>query len=242
MLNELNKQLELLKIDLSDDQKNKISIFLEQIAVNNQLFNLTGYKTKELIVSMLGIKSILLANSLKDEFLNQNLKVIDIGTGAGIPGIIIKILYPNLDITLLDSNNKKINFINEVIKLLDLKTTEAISFRVEDKAFLNQYQNKFDFAFSQAVSNIAVLNELSVKLLKIHGKIIHFKSKNFQTEIDFAQPYLNDLGLTYNKLVEFVFNDYFLVNVFYNKNTETSDKYPREWSKIKKELIKDAKH
>ncbi|MDC4183693.1 16S rRNA (guanine(527)-N(7))-methyltransferase RsmG [Mycoplasma bradburyae] len=242
MLKTLKTSLNDLNISLSDKQLTDISFFLEEIYKNNKLFNLTGYKTKELIVEMLGVKSVLIANSLVNHFFNNELKVIDIGTGAGIPGLIIKIIYPNLDVYLLDSNAKKVNFIKETINKLNLSNIVALNSRVEDNEFLNKYKQSFDFVFSQAVSNIAVLNELSTQLLKINGKVIHFKSKGYQNEINFASNHLIDLGLELNICDSYEFNNYFLVNVFYNKKTEASNKYPREWSKIKKELIEDARH
>ncbi|WP_027122162.1 16S rRNA (guanine(527)-N(7))-methyltransferase RsmG [[Mycoplasma] imitans] len=242
MLNILKNSLDKYQISLTEKQVQEITLFLEEIYVNNQLFNLTGYKTRELIAEMLGVKSILIARSLNEFFNNQSLSVIDLGTGAGIPGLIMKILYQNLDVCLLDSNAKKISFIKETIKKLNLTRVEGINSRVEDKAFLDKNKERFDFVFSQAVSKIAVLNELGTQLLKLNGKIIHFKSKGYQQEIDFANKYLNELGLGFNNRYEYQFNDYFLVNVFYNKKARASNKYPREWSKIKKELIDDAKY
>ncbi|AHC00028.1 16S rRNA methyltransferase [Mycoplasmoides gallisepticum S6] len=242
MLKLIKDSLGKFNPSLTDKQIEDIVIFLEEIYHSNQLFNLTGYKTKELIAEMLGVKTILLAQSLSDIFSNQSLNVIDIGTGAGIPGLIIKIIYPQLNVYLVDSNAKKIAFINKVIKKLNFTGVFAISSRVEDNFFLKKYYGYFDYVFSQAVSKIAVLNELGTQLLKINGQIIHFKSRDYQEEIEFAKKYLSDLGLAFNNLYHYQFNSYFLVNVFYNKKAIAPQKYPREWSKIKRDLIDDAKH
>lgn len=242
MLKLIKDSLGKFKLSLTDKQIEDIAFLLEEIYHSNQLFNLTGYKTKELIAEMLGVKTMLLAESLSEIFSNQSLNVIDIGTGAGIPGLIIKIIYPELNVYLVDSNAKKITFVNEVIKKLNFTGVFAISSRVEDNIFLKKYHGYFDYVFSQAVSKIAVLNELGTQLLKINGQIIHFKSRDYQEEIEFAKKHLSDLGLTFNNLYHYQFNSYFLVNVFYNKKAIAPQKYPREWSKIKKELIDDAKH
>ncbi|AAP56994.1 16S rRNA (guanine(527)-N(7))-methyltransferase RsmG [Mycoplasmoides gallisepticum] len=242
MLKLIKDSLGKFNLTLTDKQIEDIAFFLEEIYHSNQLFNLTGYKTKELIAEMLGVKTILLAQSLSYIFSNQSLNVIDIGTGAGIPGLIIKIIYPQLNVYLVDSNAKKITFINEVIKKLNFTGVFAILSRVEDNFFLKKYHGYFDYVFSQAVSKIAVLNELGTQLLKINGQIIHFKSRDYQEEIEFAKKHLSDLGLAFNNLYHYQFNSYFLVNVFYNKKAIAPQKYPREWSKIKRELIDDAKH
>ncbi|QMT98479.1 16S rRNA (guanine(527)-N(7))-methyltransferase RsmG [Mycoplasma tullyi] len=242
MLKLIKNSLNELNILLTDKQIEDIAFFLEEIHHNNQLFNLTGYKTKELIAEMLGVKTILLAQSLSETFSNKTLNVLDIGTGAGIPGLIIKIIYPQLNVYLVDSNAKKITFISEVIKKLNFTGVFAISSRIEDSSFLEKYRGYFVYVFSQAVSKIAVLNELGTQLLKLNGQIIHFKSRDYLEEMEFAKKYLSDLGLVFNNWYEYKFNNYFLVNVFYNKKAIVSLKYPREWSKIKKELIDNAKH
>ncbi|WGG23862.1 16S rRNA (guanine(527)-N(7))-methyltransferase RsmG [Mycoplasmoides gallisepticum] len=135
MLKLIKDSLGKFNLTLTDKQIEDIAFFLEEIYHSNQLFNLTGYKTKELIAEMLGVKTILLAQSLSYIFSNQSLNVIDIGTGAGIPGLIIKIIYPQLNVYLVDSNAKKITFINEVIKKLNFTGVFAILSRVEDNFF-----------------------------------------------------------------------------------------------------------
>lgn len=147
MLKLIKDSLGKFNPSLTDKQIEDIVIFLEEIYHSNQLFNLTGYKTKELIAEMLGVKTILLAQSLSDIFSNQSLNVIDIGTGAGIPGLIIKIIYPQLNVYLVDSNAKKIAFINKVIKKLNFTGVFAISSRVEDNIFFEKILRLFRLCF-----------------------------------------------------------------------------------------------
>ena len=164
-----------LGIILSDEMKRQFSKYYEMLVEWNKVMNLTGITEYEEVYEKHFLDSICIvkAFSEKNIFLSDTTKkVIDIGTGAGFPGIPLKIVFPDMDITLLDSLNKRINFLNAVIEELGLSGIDTIHGRAEDYAKNQQHREKYDLCVSRAVANLSTLSEYCVPFLK-KGDILY---------------------------------------------------------------------
>ena len=131
--------------------------------------------------------------------MTQNKTVIDVGTGAGFPGLALKIAFPNLQVTLLDSLNKRINFLNEVISALGLTGVETIHGRAEDYAKPGKCREKYDLCVSRAVANLSTLSEYCLPFVKVGGKFISYKSEKITEEMNAAQHAVKILGDVYKR-------------------------------------------
>ena len=160
-------ELAKLNIEVTEKNLNDLNIYKEMLLEYNKKFNLTAIKTEEDIYLKHFYDSLTLSKIVD---LKGDLKLLDIGTGAGFPGLVLKIFYPNLEVTLLDSNHKKITFLEQVIKRLNLKNITCINTRAENLP--DQYREYFDIVTSRAVANLRILCELSLPFLKIKGKFI----------------------------------------------------------------------
>ena len=163
--------------------------YINEIISWNQKFNLTGLKTKDDIKLKLYDDSLNIAKAVD---LSEHIKVIDIGCGAGFPGIPLKIEFPHIELTLIDSVAKKINFIDHVIKLLDLKGTKAICGRAEDIA--SDHREMFDLAVSRAVAKLNTLCEYCLPFVKVGGSFIAQKGPDIEEEIRSAMSAIDVLG------------------------------------------------
>ena len=165
------------------------NIYIDEIVAWNQKFNLTGLKAKEDIKLKLYDDSL---NIAKAADLTKKIKVIDIGCGAGFPGIPLKIEFPDIELTLIDSVAKKIDFVDHVIKLLDLKDTKAICGRAEDIA--SDHREMFDLAVSRAVAKLNTLCEYCLPFVKVGGSFIAQKGPDIEEEIGSAMSAIDVLG------------------------------------------------
>ena len=156
--------------------------------------------------------------------------MLDVGTGAGFPGIPIKIMNENIEITLLDSLNKRINFLNEAINKLELKNISAIHSRIEDYGKNNKYREKYDIVTSRAVANLATLSEYMLPMLKIKGKSICMKGSDIKEEVKNSKRAIDILGGEIVNIEELVLpksdNRRNLIIIEKKKNTPL--KYPRK--------------
>lgn len=227
------EEIKKLGINLTKAQLEQLEKYYNLLVEWNQKINLTRIIEKEDVYLKHFYDSLTIVkvpNELVD--FNKNLSLCDVGTGAGFPGIVLKIAFPNLKITLIDSLNKRINFLNEVIKELELKDIEAIHTRVEDYAKLNR--EKFDIVTSRAVANLRVLSELSIPLVKVNGYFIPLKA-NIEEEIEESKDILNKLesGIsntyTFNLPVENSLRNIIVIK----KYQKTKEIYPRRMDKIK---------
>jgi len=165
--------------------------YIDEIVSWNKKFNLTGLKNKEEIKEKLYNDSLSIA---KVANLSKKLKVIDVGCGAGFPGIPLKIEYPNIELTLIDSINKKIEFVKHVIELLNLEHAEAICIRAEDLAHDNRYREQFDLVISRAVAKLNTLYEYCLPFSKVGGLFVAQKGPDIDEEIKSAGNALEILG------------------------------------------------
>lgn len=213
-------------IVLSDDQANKFFVYFNLLKEWNERINLTAIIEEDDVIEKHFLDSVVSFNDIP-----TNSKVIDLGSGAGFPGIPLKIIRDDLNLTLVDSVNKKVNFLNEVIKILKLNNISAIHSRIEDLACKENYRENFDVVVSRAVSRLNVLCEYSLPFLKINGKMIAYKSTDAQNEIDEAGIAIKVLGGKFENLKSVPFNNMERNLVIIEKIEHTNKKYPRSGNK-----------
>ena len=213
--------------------------YYELLVEWNQVMNLTAITDfdevlkKHFIDSLSLIKVYNVNSKMNSEIsseLNSSISIIDVGTGAGFPGIPLKIAFPELKITLLDSLNKRINFLNTIIEELGLEDIETIHGRAEDFSKKGMLREKFDLCVSRAVANLSTLSEYCLPYVKVGGKFISYKSEKITEEIEIAKKAVSVLGGKIEDQVEFMIpnSDIYRNLVVINKNKKTPDKYPRK--------------
>lgn len=231
-MNKLVNICNKINIEISDDQINCFEKYYELLIEKNKVMNLTAITDKEDVIVKHFIDSIALIPYLTDKGININnkLKIIDIGTGAGFPGLPLKIMMPDVKFTLLDSLNKRVSFLNEVIDELKLKDIEALHGRAEDYASDNKYREKYDICVSRAVANLSTLSEYCIPFVKEDGYFISYKAGESEEEINNSKNAIKILGGKINKVEEFVLpgTDVSRVFVFIRKLELTDKKYPRK--------------
>ena len=227
------EEVKKLGIELDDDKLKKLEDFYNLLIEWNEKINLTAITNKEDVYLKHFYDSLTL---YKEVDLNKNITLCDVGTGAGFPGIVLKIVFPELKITLIDSLQKRVNYLNEVIKELGLKDIEAYHYRMED--YSRENPEKFDIITARAVANTKLLCEISVRSLKVGGRIVLMKA-NVDEELDNIDNMLKELSLekpTVNKFMLPVENSNRAL-VSFKKLDKTKDKYPRNIDKIKKNSL-----
>lgn len=224
------KEVEKLNISVTKENLASLAKYKDLLVEYNKKFNLTAIKSDEEIYLKHFYDSLTL---IKAYSLNGNLKLLDIGTGAGFPGLVLKIFYPDLELTLLDSNHKKIAFLEVVIKELNLKNVTCINSRAENLP--KTYREYFDIVTSRAVAHLRILLELSVPYLKVGGKLIAMKGLS-EEEIKESAKILEKLDSTIVDTIKFNLpiegSNRSLVIV--QKNKKTNEIYPRSYDKIVK--------
>lgn len=224
-------------LDFNQDKYEKLMKYKTLLKEWNEKINLTAITEDEEIIKKHFIDSI---KAFKFSGLRQSKRIIDVGTGAGLPGIPIKIVQPEIDIVLLDSLNKRVNFLNEVIRQLDLKNISAIHGRAEDFANESKYREKFDIAVSRAVANMAVLSELCIPYVRPNGYFLALKGPAVEQEIAEGNKAIETLG---GKLLEIINVDVEDTELNHNlvvvkKVIVTSSIYPRKAGTASKKPIK----
>ena len=201
----------------------------------NEKINLTAITDPEEIILKHFIDSITILKELED-----NSKVVDVGTGAGFPGIPLSIMNPSLKITLVDSLNKRLIFLQEVVDKLNLKNVEIVHARAEEFGQNKKYREKFDISTSRAVANLSTLSEYLIPLVKVDGKVISMKASQAQEEINDAQKAIEVLGGKIEKIDEFNLpqSDIGRTVIIIKKEKQTPNKYPRKPGTPSKEPIK----
>ena len=171
------------------------------------------------------------------QFVSHDKSLIDVGTGAGFPGLVLAIVFPNLEVTLLDSNNKKITFLNECIAKLQIKNAHTVYSRAED--YTKVHRESFDFVTSRAVANLRILLELNIPALKVNGCFLVMKG-NLEEELEKSINTMQVLSCKIIQQEEFNLpkngGARTLLNI--KKTKETDQKYPRTYDKIKKKALK----
>lgn len=232
-ISEFIEELKKLNIEPTQKQLEQLNRYYELIVEYNKVMNLTGITEKEQVYLKHFYDSLTIVKVID---LNKEESLCDIGTGAGFPGIVLKILFPNLKITLIDSLNKRIEFLKIVIKELNLNNIEAIHTRAEEYAIKNI--EKFDVVTSRAVAPLNILLELSIPLLKINKYFISYKG-NISREIIESENALKQLDSKIDKIEEFELpkenSNRTIIKI--KKINKTNKKYPRKFSEIKKKPL-----
>lgn len=218
-----------LNIRLTKEALDALEIYASFLLEYNEHTNLTAIKT----MSDVYLKHFYDSLTISKLANFTSGKLLDVGTGAGFPGMVLAICFPNLQVDLLDSNNKKIKFLEELIKKLNLTNVQTIYSRAEDYTRVNR--EKYDYVTSRAVADLRVLLELNIPSLKINGEFLVMKG-NIDEELKLSQNALEKLFCTVTKKEEFTlpFNSGTRNIMVIKKNKETSSIYPRNYDKIKK--------
>ena len=236
-LTSFEKGLEQLSITLSGEQKQQFLTYYEYLVEKNKVMNLTAITEYEEVITkhFLDSLAVVKTSCFKPEKLAGK-RLIDIGTGAGFPGIPLKIAFPELEILLLDSLNKRINFLNEVTEMLGLTKINTVHGRAEDYAKQKGYRESFDFCVSRAVANLSTLSEYCIPFVKQGGCFISYKSGSVDQELIQAEMAVKILGGQREEVVRFSLADTDMDRSFVviRKAKPTPKKYPRMFSKIKK--------
>ena len=219
--------LEKLGITLSNEQLEQFLIYYEMLVEWNEKMNLTAITDFQDVMRKHFVDSVSL---IKAYDVTKSVSIIDVGTGAGFPGLALKIAFPQLRVTLLDSLNKRILFLDAVIDKLNLSDVETIHGRAEDFAKPGKLREKFDLCVSRAVANLSTLSEYCLPFVKKGGMFISYKSEKISEEFELAENAISFLGGRVKNQVEFTLPDSDIYrNLFViEKIKETPKKFPRK--------------
>ena len=218
---EFKKYTKELGIELTEQQLSQLDKFYKLLIEWNEKINLTRITDEKEVYLKHFYDSLTIAKVIN---LKEKKTLCDVGTGAGFPGIVLKIVYPNLRITLVDSLLKRVNYLNEIIKDLELNDIEAIHIRGED------FRGSFDVVTSRAVANLATLSEYLVPLAKINGKCLCMKGPEIEEEVNTGKSAIKILGGTITNIYQFNLpnSDIGRSIVEISKVQNTNKKYPRK--------------
>lgn len=237
MSNVLTKKVKELSIVLNDKQIQQFEQYYNILVEWNKVMNLTAITEYEEVVEKHFLDSLTIVYAINMEKIE---KLIDVGTGAGFPGIPLKIAFPHLKVTLLDSLNKRIKFLNEVIDLLELDDIKAIHGRAEDYAKQAKYREQYDICVSRAVANLATLSEYCLPYVKADGLFVPYKSGEIDEELKSSEKAVSILGGKVEEVVKFQLPGTGIGRSFVkiHKIKETKKKYPRKAGMPTKEPLK----
>ena len=235
-MEKLKESFAKLNISLTDKQYQQFLKYYELLIEWNKVMNLTGITEFDEVVMKHFVDSLSLVYAVP---VNKPYKVLDMGTGAGFPGVPLKIAFPEMEMVLLDSLNKRIKFLNEVINQLGLEKITAIHGRAEEFARKEEYREQFDLCVSRAVANLATLSEYCLPYVKKNGYFIPYKSGAIEEEMETSKKAVHVLGgkITEVKTFELPDSDISRSLVVIKKEKETPKKYPRSGGKPTKEPI-----
>lgn len=230
---ELKYNAEQINIELTEKQLEKFYNYMNLLIEWNEKINLTAITEPEEIIMKHFIDSLTIK-----KYINDNLSIIDVGTGAGFPGIPLNIVS-NSKFVLLDALNKRLNFLNEVIQKNELKKIETVHFRAEEAGKNKNFREKFDIATSRAVAPLNILVEYLLPLVKIGGKCICMKGSNVNEEIENSKKAISMLGGKIETIEEFCLPRTDMVRniIVITKVNNTPAKYPRKAGTPSKEPI-----
>lgn len=221
----INTQIQELDINITNEQAEKFYLYTNMLLEWNEKINLTAITEQNEVIQKHFIDSLTI-----NKYINENARVIDVGTGAGFPGIPLKILRDDINVTLLDALNKRINFLNEIIEQNELTNIETIHARAEEAGKNKNLRESFDIATSRAVAPLNILVEYLLPLVKIGGKCVCMKGSNAKEEIENSENAINILGGKIEKIEELELPDSDIRRtiIVIKKEKSTPSKYPRK--------------
>ena len=216
-------------ISLTDDQEEKLNLYLELLIRWNKRFNLTSITERDEVIRKHFLDSAIILKDDIDTLFSTAVEssLLDLGTGAGFPGMVLAILKPEWKITLADSNNKKISFLNEVISELDIKNTTTIHGRAEDLGRDQKHRQAYDLVTSRAVAELRLLLELCIPFVKTDGYFISYKGPGYNDELSAADNAMKELNCAVNNTIKLSIENNDRSILIFEKTDSIPDRYPR---------------
>lgn len=226
-----------LSLEISDIQVEQFFKYYDMLVETNKVMNLTSIIELDEVILKHFIDSLLVVKTID---MNKYYSLIDVGTGAGFPGVPLKIMFPHLKVTLLDSLNKRLNFLNNVIKELNLSDISTIHGRAEDFGRDTNYREKFDLCVSRAVANLSTLSEYCIPFISEGGSFISYKSEFSEEEKSAAEKAIRVLGgeIEKSSIVKLPCTEINRSFIIIDKKIKTPSKYPRKAGVPSKKPIK----
>lgn len=223
----INKTIELFAIEICNKEKisNQLDAYKDFLQTQNLTMNLTRLDSDDIIWSKYFWQSIMVYH-LAD--FSQVKTLLDVGSGSGIPGIVIKLFFPNIKLTIVESSHKKCNFMQQLVEVLHLNNVEVICQRIEQTSTKRQ----FDLTTAKAVAPVETILEMLVPFTKIGGSIVVPKSKNFLTEVTDLNKELKMLGANLETVDVLKDDGIDFYTIYAKKVSKTNPKYPRDYKKI----------
>ena len=234
----LKSGIEGFGLEASDKKLQNLKKYREILVEWNKVMNLTGIEEEREVYIKHFLDSI---SAVTNNYINENTSLIDVGTGAGFPGIVIAIFFNGkVEVNLIDALNKRINFLQEVANQLDLQGIEFIHGRAEDFGKSEEYREKFDVATARAVAGLPILMEFCVPFVKVGGYFICLKGPNANLELEESKAAMEVLGIEFIEKIDVKLPDLELNHniLVFKKVKNTPSKYPRKAGKPSKNPIK----
>lgn len=217
--------LEELQISLHEDQMQQFLAYYEMLVETNKVMNLTAITEFDEVIEKHFLDSLSL---IRVYDLRREVKILDMGTGAGFPGVPLKIAFPEIDLVLADSLNKRIKFLKDVIERLGLKKINAVHARAEELGKNKDYREKFDLCVSRAVANLASLSEYCIPFVNEGGMFISYKSGEIEDEVEQSKKAVSILGGSISQVYKFDLYEQKRSFVLIQKKKKTPKTYPRK--------------
>lgn len=227
-------------IELTKEQLNQLQIYFEVLMQWNEKINLTSLKEPEEIAIKHFLDSLMILKYVK---FPVGSSLMDVGTGAGFPGLVLKIIRPDLKVSLLDSLGKRLKFVKEMVDILNIRDVKILHFRAEIAGKMPLYREQFDFVVARAVAPMFQLLEYCIPFVKVEtGTFIAMKSKKGGEEVETSEEAAVVLGAEFKKIEDFYLTgDFYRSLVFYGKNRHTPPRFPRQTGQIRKKIIGKVK-
>ena len=233
------EQLAAFGIRLSEKQKKQFLTYYKNLVLWNQVMNLTAITDMEEVYTKHFVDSLSFIKAISGQAMPEGSRLIDVGTGAGFPGLPLAIVYPDLQVTLMDSLNKRIRFLDDTVEQLGLANIRTVHARAEELARNKQHREQYDLCCSRAVANISTLSEYCLPFIKQGGLFISYKSEKAEEELKESGKAVTILGGKLEDKIRFILpgTDYQRILLLIRKIKATPGKYPRKAGTPSKEPL-----